>query len=137
MKSEVLNELEANEILFKLLADKVGSVDPENIFFAKQMDSGPNAGKYSALVGGKKLTPNQLTNLQQEALLLSSMTLWKLFTDTLRHEAELRMLRLAKTERDMDWGKSIMHAVGVLEHIVKAIQATISEDQPKPFQKPK
>lgn len=126
-----VNDMDADELIFKLISEKVGSVDPEEIFFAKAIDAGPNAGKYSALLGGKKITSNQLTNLQQEALLLSSMEIWKIFTNTLRHEAELRMLRLAKNERDMDWGKAIMHSVGVFEHIVKAIRFTLVEEQPK------
>lgn len=130
-----LEEMDADELIYTLIADKVGAVDPSEIFYAQVIDKGPQSGKYSALLGGKKLTANQLANLQQEALLITNMGLWKIFTNTLRHEAELRMLKLAKNERDMDWGKAIMHAVGVFEHIVKAIQHSLVEEQPKPFKK--
>lgn len=117
-----LEEMDEQELIYTLLAKKVGSVDPKEVFFSKKMDSGPNAGTYSVLLGGKKLTPNQITGLQQEAMMLERTEIWKVFVNTLKHEAELRMLRLAKNERDMDWGKSIMHAVGIFETLLESIK---------------
>lgn len=121
-------DMDIQEILYTLLADKVGSVDPKDVFYAKAIESGPNAGKYTALLGGKKLSPNQLSQLQQEAGLLEQMLIWKLFTQTISHEAELRMFKLSKTTEDMFFGKAILHAVGVMESIVKAIKNTLPED---------
>lgn len=135
--NEKLEELSAEALIFKLIADKVGAYDPTEVFFAQVLPAGPNAGKYSATLGGKKLTPNQLSNLQAEAMLFEKSELWKICTDTLRHGAELKMLRDAKTTEDMYWGKALMHSVGVLEHIVKAIQGTMSEGVAKPFEKAK
>ncbi len=128
MKKKLVAEMEERELIYTLLADKVGSVDPKDVFYAKAIESGKNAGKYTAILGGKKLTQNQLTQLQQEAALIEQTLLWKVFTATLPHEAELRMFKLAKTERDMDWGKAILHSVGVMETIVKAIKNALPED---------
>lgn len=137
MKSKKkLEEFTAEALIYELLADKLGTVDPKEVFFAKSIDAGKDSGKYSALLGGKKITPNQLTSLQQEALLVMNTEWWKLVTNTLRHEAELRMFKMAKTERDMDWGKAILHSIGIIEHITKAIKYSIVEEAPKPFQKP-
>lgn len=128
MKKKPVAEMDEHELIYTLLADKVGSVDPKDVFFAKPIESGKNAGKYTALLGGKKMTANQFSQLQQEAGLLENMLIWKIFTNTLPHEAQLRMFRLAKTERDMDWGKAILHSVGVMETIVKAIKNALQED---------
>lgn len=121
-------DMDTQELLYALLGDKVGAVSPRDVFYAKAIDSGPNAGKYTVLLGGKKLSPNQLSQLQQEAGLLEQMLIWKLFTNTLPHEAQLRMFKLAKTTEDMFFGKAILHAVGVMESIVTAIKNTLPED---------
>lgn len=120
--------MDERELIYTLLAEKVGSVDPKDVFYAKPIESGKDAGKYTAILGGKKLTKSQLTQLQQEAGLFEQTLLWKVFTATLPHEAELRMFKLAKSERDMDWGKAILHSVGVMETIVKAIKNALPED---------
>lgn len=117
----------AEEALYTLLADKIGSVDPSQVFFAKQIDSGKSAGKYDCLVGGKKVTPAQAANLKQEAQMLATTSLWKVFTETLRHEAQLRMFEKAKTTEDMNWGKAILHAVGIFETIVHSVENAHTE----------
>ena len=132
-KPEILNELEADELIYKLLASKIGSVDPENVFFAKLMDSGPNAGKYSATIGGKKITANQLNNLVQEAMMLERTQIWKLFTETTKHAADNSMFRASKTFEDMHYGKALLHAISLLETIVKSIQHAHVDEAPKPM----
>lgn len=121
MKKKI-QDMDDRELIYTLLADKVGAVDPKDVFFAKRIDSGQKAGQYACLVGGKKLTANQAANLKAEANTLASMQIWKLFTDTLTHEAKLRMFKQAKTERDMDWGKAILHSVGICETILMSVQ---------------
>lgn len=125
--------MDEREILYTLLADMVGAVDPKDVFFAKQIESGKSAGKYAILLGGKKITAAALSNLKAEAATLESMQLWKLFTQTLSHESNLRMFKQAKTERDMDFGKAILHAVSIFDTIVKAIRNAHIEEDPKPL----
>lgn len=124
-----LKEMDEHELIYTLLADKVGAVDPKDVVYVKQVEGGKNAGKYTVMLGGKKVTTNQLSQLQQEATMLEKTMLWKVFTNTLPHEAELRMFKLAKTEQDMAWGKAILHSVGVIETIVKALKNPFLEDK--------
>lgn len=121
-KSE-LETLSTHELVYELLAERVGAIDPKDVFFAKKIESGKDAGKWSAILGGKKLTPNQIVNLREEAKTLQSMELWKIITQTLAHEANLRMFKGAKTTEDMYFGKAILHAISVLETIVESIKA--------------
>ncbi len=117
-----VDEMDRDELLYTLLAQKVGAVDPQSIFYAKLIERGENAGKYSCLIGGKRLTPNQAKNLQAEAKMLEAMQVWTLFTNTLRHEAQMRMFERSKTTEDMFFGKAILHAVGVFETILESIK---------------
>ncbi len=116
-KKENLEELDTNALIYRLLSDRVGAVNPHEVFYATEV-----RGKYHCILGGKKLTKNQLGNLQSETMLLEKMELWKVFTQTLAHEANMRMFKQAKTERDLDWGKAILHAISIMETLVKAIQ---------------
>lgn len=124
-KPEEMNE---RELIFTLLSDKVGAVDPRDVIYVKRIESGKNAGKYSVLLGGKKITANGAKNLAEEAALFQQTQLYKILTQTLSHEASLRMFKLAKTERDMDFGKAILHSVSVFETIISAAK-NISPDE--------
>lgn len=125
-------EMTRDEILYELLAEMVGSVDPHSIFYSSPITQGQNAGKYACKVGGKRITPVQLKNLQDEVKMLEQTMLWKLFTETLRHEAQLRMFTNAKTTEDMFWGKAILHAIGIFETVNKAIKNAEVELSPTP-----
>lgn len=123
-----LEDMDERELIYTLLADKVGAVDPKDVIFVQKINSGKHAGSYSLMVGGKKLNQNQASNLRAEAATFQSMELYNIIMQTLPHEAELRMFKLAKTERDMDWGKAILHATGVIETIVRAVQNPLIEE---------
>lgn len=118
MAKKKIEDMATGELIFTLLANRVGSVDPKEVFYSKQVGK---TGKYACFLGGKKLTENQLQQLQAEAKALRNMGIWKLFEHTLNHEAQLRMFKNAKTERDMDWGKAIMHSVAIIQAIVRSI----------------
>lgn len=130
MKKKPVTEMDEHDLIYTLLADKVGSVDPKDVFYSKVIESGKNAGKYSSILGGKKLSDNQLSQLQQEVGFLENTLIWKVFTNTLPHEAELRMFKGMKTLEDSHYGKAILHAVGVMEAIVRAIKNPMKEDTP-------
>lgn len=123
-KSKIdLEALDTQSLIYELLADRVGAVNPNEVFYAKKIETGKDAGKWSAMLGGKKLNPSQFVNLREEAKTFEKMELWKLITQTLSHEANLRMFKGAKTTEDMYFGKAILHAVGVIETMVNAITA--------------
>lgn len=121
-------EMSEHDILYTLLADRVGAVDPQDVFYAKKIEQGQNAGKYTAILGGKKLTANQLSQLQQEVGLIENTLWWKMVTNTLPHEAQLRMFKGMKTLEDSHFGKAILHAVGVMETINDSIKNTLPGD---------
>lgn len=118
-----LEALDTQSLIYELLANRVGAVNPNEVFYAKKIETGKDAGKWSATLGGKKLSPSQFVNLREEAKTFEKMELWKLITQTLSHEANLRMFKGAKTTEDMYFGKAILHAVGVIETMVNAIKA--------------
>lgn len=110
------------EVLHTLLADMVGTVDPHSVFFSKLIERGQNAGKYGCTLGGKRLSPVQVKNLQDEVKMLEQTQLWKALTETLKHEAEMRMFTHSKTTEDLQWGKSILHAISIWKTINSAIR---------------
>lgn len=132
-----IQEMDERELIYTLLADKVGAVDPKDVFFAKLIDAGKNAGKYSVLLNGKKISSANLANLKAEAHTVESTHLWKIFTQTLAHDANIRMFKQAKTERDLDWGKAVLYSISIMETIVKAIQNAHIDEEPKPLSTPR
>lgn len=124
-------DMDERDILFALLADKVGAVDPKDVFYAKRIEQGKNAGKFTATLGGKKLTENQLSQLQQEVGIIEQTLWWRMVTNTLPREAELRMFKGMKTLEDSHFGKAILHAVGVMETINEAVKHTLPDDTQK------
>lgn len=115
-----LDQLGTQDLIYELLAERVGAVDPNQVLYARRLESGKDAGKWTVMLGGKKLTANQAGNLRSEAQTLQRMQIWKIFTETLAHEANLRMFKKAQTERDLDWGKAILHAISIFETIATA-----------------
>lgn len=115
-------DITQDEVLHTLLAGMVGTVDPHSIFYAKVIERGQNAGKYGCSVGGKRINPIQVKNLQDEVKMLEQMQLWKIFTETLKHEAEMRMFTHAKTTEDMFWGKAILHSISIFKSINTSIR---------------
>ena len=116
-------EMGRDEILIELLSDMVGSVNPHQVFYAKRIERGKNAGKWGCLVGGKPINQIQAKNLQDEVKMLEQTELWKLFTETLKHEAEMRMFTRSKTTEDMFWGKAILHAISIFQSINESIKS--------------
>jgi hypothetical protein len=114
-----LEKMEVSELIYTLLANKIGSVDPKEVFSIVQNQK---TGKNVAFIGKEKISAGELSQLKQEGALIEQMRLWKLITKTLYYEAELKMLRQARNERDMDWGKALMHSVGVLENTIYAVK---------------
>lgn len=122
-----------DEAINEALASMVGTVKLENVFNSKVIPAGINAGKYGCTLGKKRISPVQVKNLQDEVKVLEQTQLWKVFTDTLKHEAEIRMFYEAKNEQDLFWGKAILHAIRVFESINTAIRnAELELSTPNP-----
>lgn len=125
MKKE-LKDLDTQELIYELLAERVGTVTPKEVF---SIVENPQTGKYTGFMGKTKLSKGELSQLKQEVSLVENMLLWQVLTKTLQHTAELKMLRHAKTERDMDWGKALMYAVSVFENTLQAINNCVIDEK--------
>lgn len=117
-----LEQFDTNALLYKLLADRVGAIDPHQVFYANQIQGGKDAGKYVCYLGGKKLTDNQAANLKQEVMIFKKGSLYKLLTETLSHDAKLRMFEKSKTTDDMFFGKAMLYNVSIIDTIIAAIE---------------
>lgn len=117
--------LSEDEILNLLLAKKTKSIDPNRVFFTGTAQNGENIYR----LAGKKLTPTQASLLKGEAQMLSHMQLWKIFTETLRNEAHLRMWEKMLSLEDSHYGKTLLHAISIFETIVEKLQNIAIEPQ--------
>ena len=81
------------------------------------------SGKDGVLyLGGIKLSEQEVKNLDAEVQYFKSLRLYKIFTETVREQARLTMFENAKTFDDMKSGKAMLHAIGVLESILNAVE---------------
>lgn len=75
-------------------------------------------GKYLIQLNGKRAEDNEALALKKEVEMIEQTRAWKVFTETLRYQAQRRMFIEAVTPEDMNWGKAVLHAIGVFENIV-------------------
>lgn len=102
------------DILYELLAKKTQAIDPNKVFYVGTATDGNMVYK----LAGKKLPSNMASQLRTEAQVFKKMSLYKILTETLRHEAHLRMFEQMKTIEDSHYGKTMLHNIGVTETIV-------------------
>lgn len=79
-----------------------------------------HGGKHLIQLNGKRAEDNEALALKKEAELVAQTRLWKVFTETLRYQAQRRMFVEAKTIEDMNWGKALLHSISVLENLIVA-----------------
>lgn len=120
-------EISEQEILQKLLADKVKSIDPNRVFTGIV---GPD-GSITYRLGGKKLNSTQSATLRNEAQMLQKMQLWKVITETLRNQAHLKLFEKMNSLDDSHFGKAMLQCITVFETIVANIEK-VQVEQPKP-----
>lgn len=126
-KSKKLDvELSEQEILQKLLASKVKSIDPNYVF---QGIMGQN-GVIDYRLAGKKLSPAQVGTLRTEAQLLIKTTLWKVMTETLRNQAHLKLFEKMNSLDDSHFGKALLQSITIFETIVDNIKNAQTEVAP-------
>jgi hypothetical protein len=72
-------------------------------------------------LGGKELKMEEFERLKKEAKMIKETSLWKILTETLRHQAYLTMFEKSKNWEDMLTGKSMLYNIGVQEKIVELL----------------
>jgi hypothetical protein len=95
------------------LISKIGPVDMEKVIGAVV-----HGGKTMLTLNGKRAPDNEALALKKEAEMVEQTRLWKVFTETLRYQAQRRLFEEAKTIEDMNWGKALLHSIGVLENLI-------------------
>jgi len=73
-------------------------------------------------IGGSPLTDNQLTELKMEVDLLKQTGLWKIITSTVTQHAIELGIKQAKDFDQTMFAKSMLHVVGIMEGVFKAIE---------------
>lgn len=99
--------------LVALLSKKIGPIDMEKVI--GKVDAG---GKFLIQLNGKRASDNEALALKKEAEMIEQTGLWKVLTETLRYQAQLRLFTEARTVEDMNWGKALLHSIGVLENLI-------------------
>lgn len=102
--------------LTSLLLKKIGPVDMDLVI--GEMEA---SGKHLIKLGGKRAEDNEAMALKREAELIEGTKLFKILTETLRYQAQLRMFEQSQRSEDVYIsGKYLLHAISTLEHLVRA-----------------
>lgn len=118
MKNKKIENKTENELLYALLKDKTGAVNPYNVFYFKvsQNSAGQEIKTYH--LGGKKIDMAHASQLRADAKMFKKTYLYKVLTETLENEAKLHMFEGMKTLDDLHYGKSLLHSVSIIRKIV-------------------
>lgn len=126
-KSAKQDDRSEEDILYELLSKKTKAIDPNKVFYVGASTDGNTIYR----LAGKKLPDNVASQLRAEAQVIKKMTLWKILTETLRHEAHQRMFEKMQTLEDSHYGKTMLHNIGVQEIIIDKL-CEIKSNQPNP-----
>lgn len=125
-------ELSEQEILQRLLSDKVKAIDPNYVF---QGIMGNN-GVIEYRLAGKKLTSTTVATLRSEAQVIQKMMLWKIFIETLRNQAHIKLFEKMNSLDDSHFGKALLQSITIFETIVDNVQkATVETPAPHVYGK--
>lgn len=114
--------------LTRLLLKKIGPVDMHLVISEKEHN-----GKHMIVLNGKRAEDGEAVALKREADLLVQTRLWKIFTETLRYQAQKEMFEKSQRSEDIFVsGKFLLHAISTLEHIVAACQNPLLLSDQKP-----
>lgn len=80
-------------------------------------------------LGRNLLSEQEFINLYNECLLLKNTTLWKVFQETLKDEAQQVMYTRSKDYMDMIVGKMMLYNLDVQEKIVERIELGMQKHQ--------
>ena len=107
--------MENNEqLLTRSLLKKIGPVDMDLVIGEVKVGD-----KHLLKINNKRIDDAEATGLKREAEILEQMKLWRIFTETLRYQAHVRMFEQSQKSEDVYVsGKFLLHAISTLEHII-------------------
>ena len=123
---------QTDDQLMRLLLKKIGPVDMDLV-----IGEIAHQGKHLIKLNDKRVEDGEAIALKNEADLLSNMRLFKIFTETLRYQAHVRMFQESQKSEDVFIaGKYLLHAISTLEHLVRACKnPLLLSDQKPPMRK--
>lgn len=66
-------------------------------------------------IGSKELPKDNVLKLKQDAQVFEESVIWKILSNELKHQANLRMFEKSKTVEDIVAGKMLLYLVDVVE----------------------
>lgn len=129
---------QTDDQLIRILLKKIGPVDLDLVIGQTTVK-----GKNAILLGGKRAEDTEALALKREAELMKNTRLFKIFTETLRYQAQRRMFEESQKSEDVYIsGKFLLHAISTFEHIIEScLNPLLLSDQrsesiaPKPRQR--
>lgn len=107
-----------DELAKKKLSDLLGFVD-ENYILTHNKEKG------LVFLGGERLEPAQILNLKQEAEVIASTALWKIFNNSLGDIAKKTMFEKSESYDDMKSGKMMLYNLSLMNNILKIFKTYI------------
>ena len=103
--------------LIGTLISKIGPVDMGKVIAADRLPT----GKYLIKLNGQRITDIEADNLKHEVEMFEQTSLYKMWTETLRYQAQQQMFeKSGKPDDVFVTGKMFLHAISTIEHIVWA-----------------
>ena len=100
-----------DELVNKRISELLGFVD-ENFIVTFNEKTG------IVFVGGERITPEQAQNLKQEAELIKTLQIWKIFQNSIGDMARKTMFEKSMTFEDLRSGKMMLYNLSILKKIV-------------------
>jgi hypothetical protein len=76
-------------------------------------------------IGGQRVSQEEMKILIEEVKWLEKSKIWRIFTETVRWEAQQTMFEKSKDWNDMLTGKTMLYNLSLLERICKLIKSKI------------
>lgn len=113
-----MNKETDDQLLLRLLSKKIGPVDMDLVIGEVEV-----GGKKMIKLNNKRVEDAEAQALKTEADLIQKTKLWKIFTETLRYQAQLAMFEHSKDRESVYIsGKFLLHAISTFEHIIWSCQ---------------
>ena len=108
-KNQPIHEIE--DLANKMVSDLLGFVDEKKVITMNEKQG-------AIFLGGERITPEECVNLKQEAELILTTDLWKIFNNTIRDIANKTMFEKSESFDDMKSGKCFLYNLSLQNKIL-------------------
>lgn len=118
MTKRKLEELDESELLYELLWKKHNAIDKGKVISSETLQD----GSFLVKIGGKKMTQNEINNLQSEAKMIEGTRMWGLLLETATAAAEDSIFKQSKVIEDVHYGKAVLLAISIFKNAISVVQ---------------